>query len=69
VNWKLVVGGAQAGNEMIFECANSPFCSIATMDMGWDQLEVHMLSGHELLEGMGCFIIQALKLGAEPSNV
>jgi len=46
----------------------APFCSIAMMDVGWDHLEVHMLSSHELLEGMGYFIIQALKLGAEPSS-
>jgi len=68
VNWKLVVGAAQASNEMVFEHTNGPFHSIAMMDVGWDQLEIHMFSDHELLEGMGCFIIQVLKLGVEPSS-
>jgi len=53
---------------MVFESANGTFCSIAMMDMGWDQLEIHMLSNHEILEGTRCFIIQVLKLGAESSS-
>jgi len=68
VNWKLFVGTAKAGNEMVFESENGTFCSIAMMDMGWDQLEIHMLSNHEILEGTRCFIIQVLKLGAESSS-
>jgi len=50
VNWKLFVGAAKAGNEIVFEGANGTFRSIP-MDVGWDQLEIHMLSNHEILEG------------------
>ncbi len=68
VNWKLFVGAAEASNEMVFEHVNGTFRSIATVDMGWDQLGIDMLSNHEILEGTGCFIIQSLQLGAESGS-
>ena len=60
VNWKLFISAAKASNEMVFESANGTFCSIAMVDVGWDQLEINMFSSREILEGTGCFVIQSL---------
>jgi len=39
---------------IIFECANAMFGSIAAMYVGCNQLEIHLLGSHKVLEGIVC---------------
>jgi hypothetical protein len=57
VERELWVGGAEAGDEVIFEGSNGAFCGVAAMDVGGGELEVDILAGHELLEGTGRFVV------------
>ena len=41
------VGGAETGDEVIFEGANGSLGGVAAMDVGWDELEVDLLGSHE----------------------
>ena len=40
------IGGAEAGDEVIFECANGTFCGVASMGVWGDKLEVNVLLSH-----------------------
>jgi len=55
VQGELLISAAKAGNEVVFECADGTFCSIAMMDLWQDQLEIHIFNCQEVLEGLGCF--------------
>jgi len=61
----MLVSAAQARNKVIFEGMDCTFSHIPAMDVGWDQLEINILSHHKFLEGMGGFIVKALEFGAE----
>jgi len=37
---------------MVFEGVNGAFGSIATMDVWWDQLMVHIFSNQKIFEGL-----------------
>jgi len=50
---------------VVFESADGLLGCIVTVGVGWDQLIVNILSSEEGLEGTGCFIVEALELGAE----
>jgi hypothetical protein len=43
LKWKLRVCGAQAADEMIFECLNCPFGSIDSMIVWFYELDVALL--------------------------
>ncbi len=60
MNGEVFVGTAQPSNEMIFECSNCPFGSIAAMEVGWDQLEINAFISQKILEHPGCFIVEVL---------
>ncbi len=57
---KIFVSCTQTSNEVVFECVDGSFGGIAAMDVWWDQLIVHIFRHQEFLEGLGCFVIQAL---------
>jgi hypothetical protein len=65
MKWKIFVGAAESGYEVVFECSNCPFCGIASMDMWWGKLKIDVLFSHEVLERSGSFIVKSLQLGAE----
>ena len=54
---EILVSAAKASNEVVFECVDGSFCSIAMVDMGRDQLVIHIFSYKEVLEGLGCFVV------------
>ena len=59
---EIFIHAAQPGNEMIFECADRPFSSIALVEVQWDQLEVNIFMMKVLLECEGGLIVKALEL-------
>ncbi len=65
VEWKMLVSAAQARNKVIFEGMDCTFSHIPAMDVGWDQLEINILSHHKILEGMEGFIVKVLEFGVE----
>ena len=54
---EILVSAAKASDEVVFECADGSFCSIVMVDMGRDQLVIHIFSYKEVLEGLGCFVV------------
>jgi hypothetical protein len=67
MQWEIFVDAAEACNKMVFECANSTFSSIATMNSWWNKLEVDSLIMHKILEHGGAFIVKSLELGTNSS--
>ena len=65
---EIFVGCAQTSNEVVFECADGLFGSIAAMDVWRDQLIVHLFRRQKFLESLGCFVIQALEFWTEASG-
>jgi hypothetical protein len=65
VEWKILVDAIQSHNKMILECVYHTFCSIAAMDVRWNQLEVDVFIAEELLEELGTLIVEALESWAE----
>ena len=65
MNRKITVHTAQSSNEMVLECTDGLFGSIASMNMWWDKLIIDVLLCHEVLEELGAFIIEALQHGLE----
>ena len=63
---EVFVDAAQAGNEVIFERADGTFGSVASMHAGGYQLEVDTFVDEKGFEGSRAFVVQSMKLGAEP---
>jgi len=57
VQGEILVSAAKASNEVVFECADGSFGSIAMVDMGRNQLVINIFSCKEVLEGLGCFVV------------
>jgi len=49
MNGEIPVRATESGNEMIFECSDGPFCSIAAMEVRRDQLKINIFTGEKLL--------------------
>ena len=58
---------AEAGNEMVFECSDGPFCCIASVDSRGNQLEFNVFFMEEVLQSCGAFIVQSVQLRLQPS--
>lgn len=65
---KVFVGAAEAGNKVVFEYADGAFSLVATMCVWRDELVVNMLFGEVLLEDVGGFVVQSLKLWSESTG-
>ena len=68
VKWKVRVGAAKAGNEMIFERADCTFSGVAAMDVWWGKLVIDGLLRQELLEGLGCLVVKSLEAWLEATT-
>jgi len=67
VQGEIFVRAAKASNEVVFECVDGSFCSIVMMDMGWDQLVIHIFSYQEVLEGWDASLSKHCNLGHSPA--
>jgi hypothetical protein len=66
VHGPILVSGAEAGNEVVLECADGAFGGVASVIVWGDKLVLNALLRHELFEAARGFVIQALQLGFEP---
>jgi hypothetical protein len=62
---EVVVGGAEACNEMVFECANCAFGGIAMVNVWWCYLVIDVLCLQKIFQEIGSLIVQALELWLE----
>ena len=62
---KLLVGGAEAGREMVLEGLDGSLGDITTMDVRWHELVVDAFCFDGAFKRGGGFIIQLLELGFE----
>jgi hypothetical protein len=51
VKWEERIGGAETGDEVVFECPNSALCAITAMDAGGGKLEGDVGFVEERFEG------------------
>lgn len=51
VKWKVLVGAAEAGDEMVLESTDCAFGGVAAMGVGRHKLKVNAFLCHELFEG------------------
>jgi hypothetical protein len=58
---KVPVHGANAGNQVVFECANGTFGGGVAVNVWWRELEFDARLRHERLEGKGCSIVKAFQ--------
>ena len=65
MKWEVGVGGAETGDEMVFENADGAFCLIASVGMWWYELVVNLVFREEIFEKVGCFVVEALQLWSE----
>lgn len=63
VEREICVGGAQRGDQMIFERADGALGGVASMNSGWDELEVDGFVFHELFHLVGALVVEALDFG------
>ncbi len=61
VEQEVIVGAAQPGNKMDFECMDGVFSGIAVVYVWQDQLKVNVFGSEKLLEGCRGFVVQVLK--------
>ena len=61
MQWEVLVGAAQAGNEMVLKHASCSFGGIASVHVWGHQLEVNVFISHELLQHVGAFVVEALQ--------
>jgi hypothetical protein len=61
VDGELRVSAAEASNEVILECANGPFSSIAAMGTRGHQLVVNVSCHKEVFEGGAAFIVKLVE--------
>jgi hypothetical protein len=57
------VRGTEASEEVVFVCSDCAFCGVASVYPGGNQLVLDILDVQEILEGLGGFVVQSLKLG------
>lgn len=62
---KIFVDATKAGNEMVFECANCTFGSIASMEPRRHMLIVDGFVDEKLFKRSGALVVEALELGAQ----
>jgi hypothetical protein len=65
---EVLVGGAESGDEVVFEGADSTFGGVSSVDVGRDELEVDLLLGHVGFEGGGGFVVESLELRFEATG-
>jgi hypothetical protein len=53
---------------VVLESADGTFCGVASMDTGWNKLEIDALVAHVLLEDGGSFVVEAIQNGTEPGS-
>ncbi len=61
MQWKVLVDAAKASDEMILEGADAAFGCISAMHSRRDELEIHVLLMHKLLEDLRTFVVEALE--------
>ena len=55
---EVFVGDAQISEEVIFSHSNGAFSRISAVPVRRNELAFNVEASHELLEGVGCFIIE-----------
>jgi hypothetical protein len=65
MNWEVFIHAAEAGNKMIFEGTDGPFCSIAAMDAWWYKLIIDIIVVHEFFEKSRAFVVKTLQAGLQ----
>ena len=63
------MGAAQARDEMILECLDGSFCPVSTMEASGGELVIDVFCSHEVGEEFGCFVVQAMELWTEASEL
>ena len=56
--WKIVVCGAQATDEVVFECADGSFCGVTTVTAGGSKLYGKFLFLQKVQKFLGNFVVQ-----------
>jgi hypothetical protein len=62
VKRKIRVRTAETGNEVILEGTYGAFGGVATVQMGWGQLEVDLVGRHKGLESGRRLVVETLEL-------
>jgi hypothetical protein len=62
---KGLVSATETSNEVILECTNGAFSSIATVDARREKLIVHASPSHTVIQDEGGLIVQPLQLGSK----
>ena len=65
MEWEGRVTGAEACNEVIFECLDGPFCCSASMLPNRCGLIGDCVVIHVIAEGIGAFIVKGMKLWSQ----
>jgi len=60
MQWEVLVGAAEAGDEVVLERADCSFSGIASVHVWGHQLEIDVFISHELLQHVGAFVVEAL---------
>jgi hypothetical protein len=60
MQWKIGIGAAEAGDEVIFERPDGAFGGVASVYMRRRELIVDAFVLEKLLEGLRCFVVEAL---------
>ena len=63
VSWENWCGPSQDSKEVVFESANSPFCSIAAMDIRGHKLESAPICSDCIFVGCAGFVVQDVDNG------
>ena len=61
MQWEVLVGAAESGDEMILESADRSFGGIAAVKVWRHKLEIDVFVSHELFQHVGAFVVKALK--------
>ena len=54
---------------MIFECLDCSFCPVASVQSCRRKLVIDVFICHEILEELGCFVVETMELGTEASSL
>ena len=57
MKWELFVRDAESTDKVIFECLDCTFCSIYTMVVWFDELDITVTAVHELFEDSAGLIV------------
>jgi hypothetical protein len=68
VEGEILINAAKAGDEVIFERTDGSCGGIVVMHARRDELEVDIFGVHEILEWLGAFVVEALRLGSKASS-